>query len=86
MRCMPVTISCASTLSVVLIFSGFGRADDSAVRQGTKLLEEGDRLADQAQYTEAVIRYKRAMEKLLPSLQVRSLQARGRGRRDVTKP
>ncbi len=57
--------------------------DDAAVRRGTKLLAEGDRLADQGQYTEAVIRYKRAMEELLPGL--RKIPFKHEVKRDVTK-
>ncbi len=34
----------------------------------TQLLAEGDRLADKAEYTEALLRYKRAYEKILPGL------------------
>jgi hypothetical protein len=35
---------------------------------GKELLAEGDRLADQAKYTEALTRYKEAYEKILPGL------------------
>ncbi|MFI5457176.1 MAG: hypothetical protein ACHRXM_17155 [Isosphaerales bacterium] len=58
-------------------------ADDAVIRQGTKLLAEGDRLADQGQFTEAVIRYKRGMEQLLPSL--RKIPFKHEVKRDVTK-
>ena len=44
---------------------------------------EGDRLADQGQFTEAVIRYKRAMEELLPGL--RKIPFKHEVKRDVTK-
>jgi hypothetical protein len=60
-----------------------GRADDPAVAAGTGLLEEGDRLADRGQYTEAVVRYKRAMEQLLPRL--RKIPFKHEVKRDVTK-
>ena len=66
-----------------LSFAGPGRADDVAVGKGTKLLEEGDRLADQGKFTEAVIRYKRAMEELLPGL--RKIPFKHEVKRDVTK-
>jgi hypothetical protein len=66
-----------------LVLADPGRADDSAVAQGTRLLGEGDRLADQGEFTEAVIRYKRGMEKLLPEL--RKLPFKHEVKRDVTK-
>jgi hypothetical protein len=75
--------SFALALTVVSLLPGNGRGDDSAVRQGTALLDEGDRLADQGQFTEAVIRYKRAMEKLLPGL--RKIPFKHEVKRDVTK-
>src|SRR5262245_15125775 len=77
----------ASILSIVLLLPGAGRGDENAaaavIRQGTKLLEEGDRLADKGQYTEAVIRYKRGMEQLLP--QLRKIPFKHEVKRDVTK-
>src|ERR1700677_4950690 len=75
--------SFALALTVVSLLPGNGRGDDSVVRQGTALLDEGDRLADQGQFTEAVIRYKRAMEKLLPGL--RKIPFKHEVKRDVTK-
>ncbi|MGE3820229.1 MAG: hypothetical protein AB7I30_12485 [Isosphaeraceae bacterium] len=44
------------------------RADESreALNAGRKLLAEGDELADKGETTEAVLRYKKAFEKLLP--------------------
>jgi hypothetical protein len=61
------------------------RADepDPVIRAGTKLLEEGDHLADKGQYTEAVIRYKRGLERLLPKL--RRIPFKHEVKRDVTK-
>ncbi len=41
----------------------------------TKLLEQGDKLADAGKFTEAVIRYKSGMEKLLPDAQKTPVQA-----------
>ena len=62
-----------------------GRGDDkdAAIRDGTKMLDEGDKLADQGQFTEAVIRYKRGMEQLLP--QLRKIPFKHEVKRDVTK-
>jgi hypothetical protein len=70
-------------LAAALFCAGAGRADESAVSKGTKMLEEGDRLADQGQLTEAVIRYKRAMETLLPGL--RKIPFKHEVKRDITK-
>jgi len=68
----------------ILLVPGQGRGgDDGAIRQGTQLLAEGDRLADQGQFTDAVIRYKRGMEKLLP--QLRKIPFKHEVKRDVTK-
>ncbi len=50
---------------------------------GTKLLKEGDGLADQGQFTEAVIRYKRGFESILPEL--RKIPFLHEVKRDVTK-
>ena len=46
-------------------------ADDpkADVAEGKKLLAEGDALADRGETTEAVIRYKRAFERLLPGIE-----------------
>ncbi len=59
--------------------------DDPAVtiKQGVNLLAEGDDLADKGEYTEAVIRYKRAMERLLPTL--RQIPFKHEVKRDVTR-
>jgi len=75
---------CSLVVLVILLSPAQVRAaDDAVIRQGTKLLEEGDRLADQGQFTEAVIRYKRGMEQLLPSL--RKIPFKHEVKRDVTK-
>ena len=42
-----LSFSFAVALTVALLVPGRGRGDDSAVREGTALLDEGDRLADQ---------------------------------------
>src|SRR3954453_7010603 len=73
----------ALTLTGVLPSPGRAEDGDSSIRAGTKLLDEGDRLADQGQFTEAVIRYKRGFEKLLPHL--RKIPFKHEVKRDVTK-
>jgi hypothetical protein len=64
--------SAAGTLILGLACGILGpvRADDKvpSIREGTRLLGEGDQLADKGQYTDAVIRYKRAFESILPNL------------------
>src|SRR3954452_15169847 len=52
------------------------------VATGKALLAEGDALADKGQATEAVIRYKRAFERLLPGM--RKLPFKHEVKRDVT--
>lgn len=52
------------------------------VAAGKSLLKEGDEAADRGDTTEAVIRYKRAFEKLLPGL--RKLSFKNEVKRDVT--
>jgi hypothetical protein len=76
-------VSLVLGLALAGLISGEGRSDDSAIKQGTDLLAEGDRFADKGEYTEAVIRYKRAMEKLLPGL--RKIPFKHEVKRDVTK-
>jgi hypothetical protein len=78
----------ASVLVILAILPATPRpasADDKEppVRAGTKLLAEGDRLADHGQTTEAVIRYKRGFEKILPEL--RKIPFLHEVKRDVTK-
>jgi hypothetical protein len=70
-------------LAILLIPATGNGADDETIRQGTKLLGEGDHFADQGQFTEAVIRYKRGMEQLLPNL--RKIPFKHEVKRDVTK-
>lgn len=43
-------------------------ADPPAQQSGKELLADGDKLADQAKYTEALVRYKEGYEKILPEL------------------
>jgi hypothetical protein len=52
------------------------------VSEGKDLLSQGDAAADKGDTTDAVIRYKRAFEKLLPSM--RKLQFKHEVKRDVT--
>jgi hypothetical protein len=77
----PLAAVLAATLSLVTAEPG----DDSArlIREGTKLLAEGDKLADGGKFTDAVISYKRGMEKLLP--QVRKISFKHEVKRDITK-
>jgi hypothetical protein len=78
-------ISLASVLTVAAALAVPARAcgDEPATKEGVKLLAEGDQFADKGNYTEAVIRYKRAMERLLPG--VRKLPFKHEVKRDVTK-
>ena len=70
-------------LALVLLAPIRGYADDAAITAGTKLLAEGDKFADEGKFTDAVIRYKSAMEKLLPNL--RKIPFKHEVKRDVTK-
>ncbi len=60
------------------------QADDNkaAVEAGLALLKEGDDAADRGETTDAVIRYKRAFEKLLPGM--RKIPFKHEVKRDVT--
>ena len=62
-----------------------GRGDEinASMKAGTRLLAEGDRLADEGKPGEAVIRYKSAFEQLLPRL--RKIPFKHEVKRDVTK-
>jgi hypothetical protein len=84
-RIDPMRFQLISLFFVVLglVVPGQTRGDEAAIAQGKRLLQEGDRLADQGEYTEAVIRYKRAMEQLLPGL--RRIPFKHEVKRDVTK-
>ena len=63
--------------------AGEGRADDADAPDGASLLLEGDKLADEGKFTEAVIKYKSGIEKLLPKL--RKIPFKHEVKRDVTK-
>jgi hypothetical protein len=70
--------------TLVLLFAAPGRADEAdTLKAGTKLLEAGDRLADDGKPSEAQLRYKNAFEKLLPRL--RKIPFKHEVKRDVTK-
>src|SRR4051794_14864430 len=59
------------------------RADlEADVDRGEQLLSEGDALADRGETTEALLRYKQAIEQLLPGL--RGLPFKHEVKRDVT--
>ena len=75
----------ALVLTCILLAPAPGRGDeiDASMKAGTKLLEEGDRLADEGKPGEAVIRYKSAFEQLLPRL--RKIPFKHEVKRDVTK-
>ena len=70
-------------LTLLVVFPGNGRGDDGARSGGLTLLEQGDKLADDGKFTEAVIKYKSGIEKLLP--QLRKIPFKHEVKRDVTK-
>src|SRR5262245_7701938 len=73
----------AAIFLAVSVASGPVLADLKAdVATGKALLAEGDALADKGETTEAVIRYKRAFEQLLPGM--RKLPFKHEVKRDVT--
>jgi hypothetical protein len=73
----------ALILSGVATAPGFAADKGTSIREGTRLLAEGDGLADKGEYTDAVIRYKRAFESILP--QLRRIPFLREVKRDVTK-
>ena len=85
MRARPFPVFTLIILALIAATPRMAMGDDkeSPVRIGTKLLIEGDRLADQGQLTEAVVRYKRGFEKILPEL--RKIPFLHEVKRDVTK-
>ena len=76
----------ASILAVIasLLAPAASPADDlpASVERGKALLEEGDKLADRKEPTEAVLKYKLAFEQLLPG--IRQLKFKHEVKRDVT--
>ncbi len=82
-------MSCRSFLLAAVVFLGFSqavsRADDprpADAEVGRQLLAEGDALADQGKTTEAVLKYKEAIEQLLPGM--RRLPFKSVVKQDVT--
>lgn len=70
--------------SLMLLPYSHVRADDAESRKaGAKLLDEGDRLADEGKPADAQLRYKNAFEKLLPGL--RKIPFKHEVKRDVTR-
>jgi hypothetical protein len=82
---LVLRIFLAAILTGMISIARARGADDPAkpIQEGTKLLAEGDRLADSGKYTDAVVSYKKAMEKLLP--QLRKIPFKHEVKRDVTK-
>jgi hypothetical protein len=74
----------ASLLLLTLLVPATARPNDPSaeIDAGKQLLKEGNDLADKGETTEAVIRYKRAFERLLPVM--RKLPFRHEVNRDVT--
>lgn len=61
-----------SSLALIALLT-YGRASWAGdlladTQAGTKLLQEGDRLADEGKPGDAVLRYKNGFEKILPGL------------------
>jgi len=82
MRKMRLLVALLTSLPILL--ASPARADDVEDRKaGTKLLDEGDRLADDGKPAEAQLRYKNAFEKLLPG--IRKIPFKHEVKRDVTK-
>jgi hypothetical protein len=79
------TCSLAVLVTCLRLLPAYGRGDDvqAAIKAGTKLMNEGDRLADAGKPADAVIRYKSAFEQLLPRL--RRIPFKHEVKRDVTK-
>src|SRR5208283_2860919 len=83
MRLSPRLIVLVLTGTLLAPAPGRGDEIDASLKAGTKLLAEGDRLADEGKPGEAVIRYKSAFEQLLPRL--RRIPFKHEVKRDVTK-
>lgn len=78
-------LAASAALALLLASGQPTRADTPAreqIAEGQKLLKEGDSAADKGDTTEAVIRYKKAFEKLLPGL--RQIPFKTEVKRDVT--
>jgi hypothetical protein len=84
-RIRPAPFARLALLVVLLIPQGQARAADpdrSTVKKGQALLREGDEAADKGDTTEAVLRYKKAFETLLPGM--RKIAFKDEVKRDVT--
>ncbi len=80
---LPLLILLPGLILVSALLPQSRAADLSAdTAAGKQLLKEGDDAADRGETTEAVIRYKRAFEKLLPGM--RKIPFRNEVKRDVT--
>ena len=77
----------ALALISILLAPAHARSDEieASLKAGTRLLAEGDKLADEGKPGEAVIRYKNAFEKLLTSLAAYPLQERSEARCDQAR-
>src|SRR3954451_14282482 len=83
MRKTRLLVALLTSLPILLTSPGRAADDAEARKAGTKLLDEGDRLADEGKAAEAQLRYKGAFEKLLPGL--RKIPFKHEVKRDVTK-
>jgi hypothetical protein len=66
MRLSPRLTAFALTCTLLAPAPGRGDEIDASMKAGTKLLAEGDRLADEGKPGEAVIRYKSALSSFCP--------------------
>jgi hypothetical protein len=83
---MRFILPCTVLSAAVALAAAPARADEKLavdIKAGTRLLAEGDRLADEGKTAEAVIRYKSAFEKILPGL--RKIPFKHEVKRDVTR-
>src|SRR5258708_34779943 len=81
---MSLQTASIAVLLASLIAPSATPADDlpASVERGKELLEEGDKLADRKEPTEAVLKYKQAFEQLLPG--IRQLKFKHEVKRDAT--
>ena len=82
---LTLALTLASALSNPFAARSRAEGEDAAkaVAAGKALLKEGDDAADRGETTEAVIRYKRAFEALLPGM--RKIPFKSEVKRDVTE-
>ena len=81
--CVNSTAGSIVCLSLCLLVPGPGSLMTPSSQTAPSSSTEGDKLADEGKFTEAVIRYKSGMEKLLPNL--RKIPFKHEVKRDVTK-